>query len=375
MKVFMRKLLVNNGLFAALVASFVAVAGVNGAFAQVMEDPLDILFTIRDIKVDETASRASEARRTALAKAEQEAYFKLLRKLTQPEGRAKLPTMEAREIQAMISGIEVVSEQSSSRRYLATLNVRFEPGLVSQFLAQHDVPHVLGTGRGMLVLHAHTESLHGVLWEHDPEVAAARDQVDWVNRIRQYVFPVGRMSERSRFTYKEAALLDVRDAKSLTSHYQVTSALVISSRWSVVAGVSSLDFDYASTDGDLRGQGVIEDASTEVEALVRMYDEVLDDIDSAWRAQLLVDTGEGGILEVLVPSTDLERFQKVLSELGEVSLVGAVERVEIGLPFSKLRFPYTGRLDQLTLALRYAGLDLSDYGEKKLLALRSATEE
>ncbi|NVJ69562.1 MAG: DUF2066 domain-containing protein [Alphaproteobacteria bacterium] len=370
----MRKLLVNNGLFAALVASFMAMTVPTCVFAQSADNSLDILFTIRDIRVDETATRASEARRTALAKAEQEAYFKLLRKLTQPEGRAKLPTVSARAIQTMISGIEVVNEQSSSRRYLATLNVRFEPGLVSQFLAEHDVPHVLGTGRGMLVLHAHAEGLHSVLWEHDAEVSAARSQVDWLNRIRQYVFPFGDMAERSRFTYEEASSLDTRDAKPLTVRYQVNSALIISSRWVVDGDRKALIYDYVSTDGDLLGHGAVENSSSEVHALVTMYDEVLDNIDSAWRAQLLVDTGEGGVLEVLVPSTEFPAYQKVLNQLAEVSLVGAVERLEIGLPFSKLRFPYTGRLDQLTLALRYAGLDISDYGEQKLLAPRPVSQ-
>jgi len=371
MKVFMRKLLGNNRLFCIFAALAGVFAASVSAWAQEKEDPLDRLFTIQAVKVDETASRASEARRVALAKAEQLAYEKLLGKLTQPEGREKLPTLSAREIQAMISGIEVVEEQSSSRRYLATLDVRFEPGLVSQFLAQYKVPHVLGTGRGILVVHAHSRGLEDLLWEEDATLAAARSRVDWLNRIRQYVFPRGEMKERARLTYEEVAHLEPRDVLALARLYDVRSALILSSRWHMEPGKGGvLDYRFLNTDGNIGGEGRIVSAADEESAIAAMYEAALDEIDSAWRAQLLVDTGQGGVLDVMVSSTELGLYNQVMSRLSDVSLVGDVEQLEIGLPFSRVRFRYTGREDQLVLALRYAGLALSSYGDSQLLALR-----
>lgn len=370
MKVFMRKALINNGLFRLLTPILALISQATVAHAQVEEDPLDRLFTIQAITLDETASRASEARRTALAKAELEAYEKLMRKLTQPEGRAKLPPLEAREIQAMISGIEVVSEQSSSRRYLATLNVRFEPGLVSQFLASHNVPHVLGTGRGILVLHAHKRALETLLWEPDQTLQAARQEVDWLNRIRQYVFARGEMAERALLTFEEVQNLQSRDAGTLARRYGVRSSLMISSAWTMADGQNQLRYRFFSTDGDIAGENTIRDTASEQSALVTMYDAVLDQIDSAWRAQLLVDTGVGDNLRVRIPTTDLATFNTVMERLGDVSLVSGVKTEEIGLPFSVISFDYTGREDQLILALRYAGLVLQDYGDDKMLSPR-----
>jgi len=371
MKVFMRKLLGNHLLFCIFAASISVFTASVAALAQVKEDPLDRLFTIQAIKVDETASRASEARRVALAKAEQMAYDKLLGKLTQPEGRAKLPTVGAREIQAMISGIEVVEEQSSSRRYLATLDVRFEPGVVSQFLAQYKVPHVLGTGRGILVVHAHSRGLQNILWEADATLDAARERVDWLNRIRQYVFPRGEMVERASLTYEEVAHLEARDVLALARRYDVRSALIIASRWHETGPDGAvLDYRFLSTDGNITGDGRILDTPDEEKALAAMYEDALEQIDSAWRAQLLVDTGQGGVLDVMVSSTELGGYNQVLTRLDDVSLVGDVEQLAIGLPFSRVRFRYTGREDQLVLALRYAGLVLTPYGDERLLALR-----
>jgi hypothetical protein len=371
MKDFMHKLLENNVFLRGLLTAFLAAVLSVATPVAAQDDPLDRLFTIRAVKVDETAARASEARRVALGKAEQEAYAKLMRKLTQPEGRERLPELSARQVQAMISGIEVVEEQSSSRRYLATLDVRFEPELVSRFLAEHDVPHVLGTGRGILVVHAHGRGLDHTLWERDQAVISAREQVDWLNRIRSYVFPRGIMAERAMVTVEEVQALDARGAEKLAPAYNVRSSLLIASDWRLSGGGWTLFYRYAAPEEGIRGQGTVSGADTETQALVSMYDDALEAIDGAWRARLLVDTGVGGQIETLVPASDLAELITVQEKLEEVSLVGDVSILEIGLPASRIRFSYTGREDQLVLALRYAGLNLSPYGDRRLLTVRA----
>lgn len=342
--------------------------------ARAAEDVTDRLFTIRDIKVDETSSTASRARETALEKAELQAYQTLLRKLVQEEGRAKLPVLNRNQIQSLITAIEVVDEQSSSRRYLATLNVRFEPGLVSQFLADNNVPHVLSTGQGILVLHGHRRGLTEILWEQDPVIMTARDKVDWVNRIRQYVFARGEISERAAITFREVQSLQAKQAREVAKIYGVRDALMIASDWYRTPYGPVLAYRYLSTDGNMEGEGRIEEVDNEAEAVAAMYEAVLDAIDTAWRGQLLVDTGVEGHLEMLVPTTNLAVLTEVQRKLEEVSLIRAVHTIEIGLPFSRIAFDYTGREEQLQLALRYAGLTLGFYGDERLLAPKSDDE-
>jgi len=376
MKDLMHKLLINNRVSAIIVAlllCFVAQMAVLSPHAAAQSvDSLDRLFTIREIKVDERANRGSEARRTALAKAELEAYSKLLRKITQPEGRAKLPELTPQEKQALVSGIEVVEEQSSSRRYTATLNVRFEPGNVSQFLAQYGVPHVLSTGRGILVLHGHREGLAEFLWQPNGATKQARGAVDWLNRIRQYVFPRGELRERLAVTYREVDAFDAGGNREIAGFHGVQSVLMISSQWHESENGGTLDYSFLSSDGGLTAENriVTEGAGAQSKALVAMFEEILEQIDTAWRDQLLVDTGTGGDMAVLVPTTGLSVLTDVKKRLDGVTLVQGFKILSVGLPFSEISFHYTGREDQLVMALRYAGLSLDDYGEQKLLKLR-----
>jgi len=346
-------------------------------FAQT-SDSIDRLFTIKAVKVDVVSRRASEARRIALANAEQQAYAKLLRKITQPSGRDRLPELNSEQIQNMISGIQVVEEQSSSRRYVAALDVRFEPSIMSRFLAQYNVPHVLGTGQGLIVLHAHSDGLTNYLWQPKESTVKARSYVDWLNRIRTYVFPQGALWERAAISFREVAEFKTGIVAEIAKKYDVQSAILIYSQWKELSHeAGSLTYRFYSTDGDWQKKGIITIESSdaaEEEAQRRMFESILEDIDTAWRDQLLVDTGVQGELTALIPSTGLDVLSSVEAKLGDVSLVRSFELTSIGIPFSRIQFHYTGRKEQLVMALRYAGLDLNAYGDDHILKLHSNNE-
>lgn len=376
MKVLMRLCAQNMSMssvlirFGSLVALWFAMVWSAGA-QELADTPLDQLFTIRAITVDETDRSADRARRRALLDAEVQAYAKLLQKITQQADRDRLPELSVEERQTLISGIEFVDEQSSSRRYIATLNIRFEPDRVSRFLADYGVPHVLGTGRPVLVLHAHQKGLKQYLWDVDQAMLTAREEVDWLNRIRGYRFAHGSIRERLTMTSTEVFDFNVEQSNKITELNGLRATTLIGSRIEYTAdGQEVLRYDFLATDSGVSGQGEILIDVNETSALVSMYDEILEVIDGAWRERLLVDTASAGDLEVLVPSRSLDEFAEVQKRLSEVTLVQAVKTLSVAVPLSGLQLSYTGREDQLAMALRFEGLDLKPYGTQMILELR-----
>lgn len=376
----MKVLMQNQFKYIARLSEFFALIIAVGVFFLLTQQvnarqdtPLDQLFTIRDIKLDETASSANRARQTALLKAEAEAYEKLLRKITQLSDRQRLPELDVAERQALINGIEIVEERSSSRRYLATMNVRFEPSRVSSFLASYNVPHVLGTGRPILVLHAHQRGLAKFLWEDDPVLSQAREEVDWVNRIRGYRFARGEIKERLAISASEVQQLDHYAALKIGAMNALESAVLISSKIiQSEEGSQLLAFDFAATDSGVSGSGSLPISGRgEKAAMKEMFEHVLEVIDGAWRERLLVDTGTQGELNVVVPSLSLEDLAELERRLAAVTLVQAYEVREVGIPLSRLYLRYTGREDQLALAFRFEGLDLKPFGAQLMLELRN----
>ncbi|RMB08597.1 uncharacterized protein DUF2066 [Eilatimonas milleporae] len=345
-----------------MTVALLLVVGQKPADAQQPSD--DSLYSVRGVRVDETARDASRARAVALAGAERRAYGILIAKLTRPQDRVQLPDMNESMIRRIIRGIDVIEEQSSGRRYRAILDIHFAPAMVSRFLADAGVPQVVGGGQGVLVLHAHGRGLEMGLWVADQIRDAARGDVDWGNRLRRYRFPVADISSRAAVTAAQVRAMDASNALRLRETYGVGDVLLIFTRWDKVS--HSLAYEFLLSEEELSGSGrmisdpAASDAIAERETLALALGTVLERVDTDWREQLLVDMGEGGSLEVAVPSRSLDEWTAVRERLKTVQLVDSVATVSLRIPVSRLYFHFTGRYEQMRLALSYAGLRLDE---------------
>ena len=100
----------------------------------------DSLYDVAKVTVDTTAKDAVAARKTGMAQAEMRAMNILLDRLVQPSVREQLPEFSHAEVQELVSGVAVRKEQTSTTRYIATLDVRFNEYDVKQFLADNAIP-------------------------------------------------------------------------------------------------------------------------------------------------------------------------------------------------------------------------------------------
>lgn len=106
---------------------FAAFLSCSPVWAQANVDP----FTIRGIEVDVTAASASAAKDQAIAEGQRQAFQSLLDRLTPPKDRGRLPKADGAEY---VTDYSIEAEKSSSVRYIATLNVRFNAVAVRRLL-------------------------------------------------------------------------------------------------------------------------------------------------------------------------------------------------------------------------------------------------
>ncbi|ODR94784.1 hypothetical protein AUC69_02910 [Methyloceanibacter superfactus] len=100
----------------------------------------DSLYDVAKVSVDTTAKDAVAARNTGMAQAEMRAMNILLERLVSQSVREQLPAFSHEEIEDLVSGVAVRKEQTSTTRYIATLDVRFNEYAVKQFLADNAIP-------------------------------------------------------------------------------------------------------------------------------------------------------------------------------------------------------------------------------------------
>jgi uncharacterized protein DUF2066 len=98
------------------------------------------LYDVAKIKIDTTAKNAVAARANGMAEAQMRALTILLGRIVPLSVQAQLPEFSPTEAEELVMGVAVRKEQTSTTRYIATLDVRFNPYSVRQFLADYAIP-------------------------------------------------------------------------------------------------------------------------------------------------------------------------------------------------------------------------------------------
>ena len=110
-------------LVVLLILIFAAIFFDHPAWAQAVAEP----FAVYGVDVDMTARSANEAKQQALEDGQRKAFQILLERLSAPKDRAHLPKADGTEY---VTDYAIQSERASAVRYLATLDVRFNPAAV-----------------------------------------------------------------------------------------------------------------------------------------------------------------------------------------------------------------------------------------------------
>ena len=123
-----------EGRAAALLLTFI-LAGFSCAPIEAAES----LYSVAKISVDVTAKDAVAARDTGMAQSEQRAVMTVLKRIMPASAFASLPEISKDDIDAMVSGVSIRSEQNSTTRYLAVLDISLNEQAVKQFLQNQNI--------------------------------------------------------------------------------------------------------------------------------------------------------------------------------------------------------------------------------------------
>src|SRR5205814_1733011 len=92
------------------------------------------LFEARGVAVDVTAATVTEARERALIQGRVAGLRQMVEHLAPREELAKLPQLSTEEIIEMVQEFSLANERTSAVRYIAEMNVRYNPDAVRRVL-------------------------------------------------------------------------------------------------------------------------------------------------------------------------------------------------------------------------------------------------
>ncbi len=365
--IFMKKILIF--LFFLLSFSFLSS---NLAMAQQASgERLEALFTIKGIVVDETAANASIARRQAISKAETIAFNSLKEKLVAIDDLPRLANTDFLNVSSLVRGFEVNEERAFANRYMARIDITFNPDSIIEIFTKAGVAFILNAGAELCVAHAHKEGLITKLWEEDNKAKNVWQQLDHKNRLRDYIVAKGTLAERRSISSESIKYDGVEAAKDFGQGCGSGAGLVIFTKLIGVPLTAnfSLQYSYWISDVQLHGQGIIkaEEGMVVEDLIATVITKIVEISDENWRQISMVRADQKANIRLLIHTDQIEMLTRVQQKISTLSIVSDIKNTRIGVPLSELHLYYTGSHMQLVKALSQIGFALEPWGEESLL--------
>lgn len=333
--------------FIHAVLAFLLIAAAGPAHA-------DTPFTVTGVDIDATAANALEAQSIAMREGQVAAARVLMDRLTLPEDRASLPPMDGSTAASLISGLQVTDEQRSATRYLGELTVNFSPGAVRRYLNGLGVPFVDAQARETLILPVLRTEAGLTLWDGNPWLATWREGGfnHALTPVRAPEGDAGRMFVDAQ----TAASYDTQALADLAQGFGVQSVAVIIARGGE-GGVS-----YDGNIFEFEGGTVLE--STPVSGSAGGFSgaaaRVVNDLELAWKRQVVVRGGDASELRVTVLYRTLDEWRELQTALTGASLISNARLDAISNTGASMTLTYRGSPEQLRRELNARGAVLGD---------------
>jgi len=356
--------------FSVAIASFLAFAAPAPHRAAAAESDL---YTVSDVDVDVTAESAVAARDQGILLAQRLAYEKLLKQLADANATASLPQLDDNQIADLIEDFDVVSERTSTVRYIGKFNFHFRAEAVRQLLERSGVRYAVLTSPPMLVLPVLTDNGSSVLWSDANSWLAAWQAHPTTGSLVPVKLPLGDLADMSAIDAPQALAGEVAKLVPFAVRYGAQSALVVEAKPSPGSAAGTIKLDLAAR--RFEGQSevdsftdAIEGPATDPDALyAQAIDRVMQHVQTAWKQQNLVSSTVQQTVAVAVPIADYRGWLDIRRRLAQIDTIQRIDVRSLQTSLARLDIVYVGDLSQLQQALGTRSLVITDDGGEMVL--------
>jgi len=204
--------------FLALSMAFVFSALNNPARAEI--------YLIKGVKVDAKSKTASEAKIKAMQQGQVAAFRKLINRLSSSPQAQTLLKLPAAEIGRLVRGISVTEEKTGPKRYIAELNISFQPAAVRSLMNQFSIPFSDKQAEPILILPVFVEDGRAILWDDPNPLKTAWANIDADAYLLPVVLPIGSIEDIQAISADEALDGNADSLAAIKARYKVSNVLV-----------------------------------------------------------------------------------------------------------------------------------------------------
>jgi len=184
------------------------------------------IYLIKNVKVDAKSKTASEAKIKAMKQGQVAAFKKLISRLSNSPRAQTLLKLPATEIGRLVRGISVTKEKTGPKRYIADLNIAFQPAAVRSLMTQFSIPFSDQQAKPVLILPIFMQEGRAVLWDDPNPLRQAWRTIDTEAFLLPVMIPNGGIEDIQAISADEALAGNADRLAAIKELYKVSDVLI-----------------------------------------------------------------------------------------------------------------------------------------------------
>ena len=332
------------------------------------------MYAVYDIHVDVTAQNATIAREQGLNDAQEKAFYKMLDRLTMYQDMEALPILTSEDILNLVQDFSVSNEKTSSVRYIADVDVQFNPEAIQTFFQEYQVPYVTSSAERSVVLpvYRENENTAPLLWQETNMWAKVLSEISSTSDLVPFVVPLGDLSDMA--VVNETTLLSPEevDFQEMLSRYQahgvfVIELTVLKNKNAVKVFVKPL----FNMQDNITEMGLTEPINAPLpEVLKRAAQRAVYLLEQGWREKNAVRFDNPTKLPVRINIQNLSEWIAYRKRLDKITLIKQYVVKALRRDQAEIEIFYAGTLDAFKEALKKEELFLSSSKDSSIHILK-----
>lgn len=333
------------------------------------------MYAVHNMHVDVTAQNATEAREQGLNDAQEKAFYKMLDRLTLFEDMENLPVLTNEDILNLVQDFSVSNEKTSSVRYIADVDIQFNPEAIQTFFQEYQVPYVTSVAEKSVVFPLYKASNEDkpLLWKDSNPWSSVLSKVSSTSDLVPFVVPFGDLDDMAVISEDNLENEKSLDITPILNRYQSKQALIV--ELTVLRKENALKVyirPFQNKDGFIGEMGLTEPINAPLpEVFKRAAERTVYQLEQAWREKNAVRFDNPTKLFVRINIQNLAEWIAIRKQLDHVVLIKQYVVKALRKDQAEVEIFYAGELDAFQEALKKENLSLSPTNEEGIWLLNS----
>ncbi len=323
------------------------------------------IYLIKGVKVDAKSKTASEAKIKAMQQGQVAAFRKLINRLSSSPQAQTLLKLPAAEIGRLVRGISVTEEKTGPKRYIAELNISFQPAAVRSLMNQFSIPFSDKQADPVLILPVYIEDGRAILWDDPNPLKTAWGNIDTDAFLLPVVLPIGGIEDIQAISADEALEGNADSLAAIKERYKVSDVFVFVGEFNKAKTRLRVTLSQLSAGGEVQmDESFTGSPENVVEVAQKAAARYLSELERRWKE---VETSEpevtGERLLVTVPFSSFREWKGIRSRIMDTEGVLRMDIRALSQRGAVVFLTYAGETFDLEDRLSQQGLLMRDMGD------------